>query len=311
VPALMQSLGDLESAVRIAAADALGAIGPSAKSAIPTLVETIRKDQDNTVHQYAVRALAAIDLDDPEILPGLLQGMKDPDEDVRSEAVDSFREMQFVPESAVAALEDLFRKETNSTIKSHAETFVKDFKARPPAQTLKITPRPRIETLLRQLDKKLNDTDRKSINDIQTAVQYLNDRNIPYRRGEFWSAVTQGYAETVDAFLRIGMSPNTLTTGGADRATPQQSTTFGCSAPGAAQISLMLLIYGADPNVSDQIGRTPILAAAESCPPEVVEALLMSGPKTDAVTMGGATVLAAAVHERTRRNRADTLEVGV
>jgi HEAT repeat protein len=292
---LAQALNDPESSVRNAAAKALASTGPSGKNGIPALVEAIRKDRDATVRQSAVRALAAIDVDDPAIVSGLIQGMKDPEKDVRAEAVDAFRDMQTVPDSAIAALDELSKTETDSTTKSHAENLLKDFKARSSIQTLQITPRPKIEALLQQLDKKLNDTDRNSFNDLPSAVQYLVARKIPYRKGEFWSAVTQGYAETVEAFLKVGMSPNTLTSGGADRATPLQSTTFTCSSPGAAQISLILLIYGADPNVVDSIGRTPILAAAESCPTVVVDALLMSGAKTDGVTKGGATVLAAAV----------------
>jgi HEAT repeat protein len=294
VLALAQALGDPESSVRAEAASALAATGPAGKQAIHALADSIQKDRDETVRKNAMRALTAIDIDDPAALPGLLQSLKDPDKDVRSEGVDAFREMQSFPPSAVSALEQLAGRETDSTTKAHAETLLKEIKAMSSGPELSVTPRPKVAPLRHQLDAKLKD-DRKWINDTQAALQYMRDHDTRYSKGEFWSAVSQGYAETVDAFLRLGMSPNTFTPTGTSRATPLQNTTMGCTQPGGAQISLILLMYGADPNVTDEIGRTPILAAVEYCPIEVVDALLMSGSKTDAVTKGGSTVLAAAV----------------
>jgi ankyrin repeat protein len=129
--------------------------------------------------------------------------------------------------------------------------------------------------------------------DQAAAKQYLHDRNVTFNKDYFWSNLTEGYLDVVEAFLKLGMSPNTLASGRTD--TPLMFTTMYCSEAGEAQMSLLLLIYGADPNVKDDINRSAIHAAAEHCPAVVVKALLMAGARTNDVTNGGSTVLSSAV----------------
>ena len=174
----------------------------------------------------------------------------------------------------------------------HASHMADDVKSDKSATVkLQVTPRPQIEPLLAQLNKELKDT-RESFKTTDEAKQYLHDRDIQFTKDEFWSNLTQGYTDVTEAFLKMGMSPNTS---GGSEANPLQFSAMSCNSPGEAQIALTLLAYGADPNVTDSINRTPILSAVETCPVIVVKALLMSGARTDIITNGGATVLSTAV----------------
>lgn len=65
VPALIQALGAWKMQVRLAAAEALGAIGPKARSAIPALRAAL-EDPWYYVHIAAKEALLLIDVDQVE-----------------------------------------------------------------------------------------------------------------------------------------------------------------------------------------------------------------------------------------------------
>ena len=114
-----------------------------------------------------------------------------------------------------------------------------------------------MQPLVEQLDRELKDEPVKIMKDEGDAKKYLQDRDIAFTADEFWGNLTEGYADVVAAFLKLGMSPNTQAPG--HPATPLLFTTGDCSGAGEAQISLMLLLYGADPNVKDEINRTPII----------------------------------------------------
>lgn len=295
-PALMNALHDSDSSVRDKAATALGKIGPGAKKAIGSLVDVAKNDSESFVRASAIRALYGIDVDDRTALPAFITALKDKEENVRDEGLESFRQMASLSPEAIAALKEVAANDPVETLRHHAQITLDDAKrgAHPSitkAQTSGI--RAEVGPLLQQLNKRLGDTE-APFHTAQEAKQYLHDRNIAVSKDEFWSNLTQGYADVTEAMLMLGMSPNTAPTGGAVN-TPILFTTSACNQPGEAQIALTLLVYGADPNVADDINRTPIMAAAEHCPVEVVKALLLSGSKTNAVTNGGYTVLAAAV----------------
>jgi HEAT repeat protein len=79
VPALIQALGDSDSAVRRAAAEALGAIGDP--QAVPPLIQALR-DRSENVRAAAAEALGAIG--DPQAVPALIKALGDSDsENVR------------------------------------------------------------------------------------------------------------------------------------------------------------------------------------------------------------------------------------
>jgi HEAT repeat protein len=81
VPALIKALGDSDSAVRRAAAEALGKLGDP--QAVPALIQALG-DSDSAVRRAAAEALGAIG--DPQAVPALIQALGDSDWDVRRAA---------------------------------------------------------------------------------------------------------------------------------------------------------------------------------------------------------------------------------
>jgi HEAT repeat protein len=61
LPALLKNLNDPVASVRWVTADALGLLGSDAKSAFPVLLEAWRKEPDSTVRPFAAGALKKID----------------------------------------------------------------------------------------------------------------------------------------------------------------------------------------------------------------------------------------------------------
>ncbi len=296
VPALMESLHDQDSSVRDKAATTLGKIGPGAKKAIGSLIDVANKDPESFVRSSAIRSLYGIDVDDHAALSAFIMALKDKEESVRDEALEAFRQMASLSPDAIAALKEVAANDPVETLRHHAQIRLDDAKRGGHSSATKVDSaniRAEISPLLKQLNNKLGDTE-APFKSGPEAKQYLHDRDIAMNKDEFWSNLTQGYADETEAMLMLGMSPNTAPTGGAIN-TPILFTTSACNQPGEAQIALILLLYGADPNVTDEINRTAILAAAEHCPVEVVKALLLSGAKTNVVSNGGFTVLAAAV----------------
>jgi HEAT repeat protein len=79
VPALIAALGDSAAYVRAPVADALGSIGPSAKSAVPALTARLKVADEQT---YVLRSMAAalgnIGPDAAGALPVLEEALKKP-----------------------------------------------------------------------------------------------------------------------------------------------------------------------------------------------------------------------------------------
>ncbi len=108
-------------------------------------------------------------------------------------------------------------------------------------------------------------------------------------------------ADATLLFLEAGIPP------GVRRAPPQSDTPLlfvtssGCGAPdarrkaAAAAIAVALVAHKADVSASDENQTTPLIHAAESCPPQVVRALLHAGASTKAKSRGGATAMMLAV----------------
>ena len=77
-----------DSDVHVVLAGALGALGPSAASAVPALVRLVRDDHEE-VRSTVVVALGRIGLVSPAVLPTLLGALRDPSHDVRAVAADA------------------------------------------------------------------------------------------------------------------------------------------------------------------------------------------------------------------------------
>ena len=84
VPALIQALGDSNSAVRAVAAWALGDLGDP--RAVPALIQALG-DSDRDVRRAAAEALGAIG--DPQAVPALIKALGDSDRAVRRAAAEA------------------------------------------------------------------------------------------------------------------------------------------------------------------------------------------------------------------------------
>jgi HEAT repeat protein len=103
VPALIQALGDSDSAVRCAAAWALGDLGDP--QAMPALIQAL-EDLDEAVRRAAAKALG--DLGDPQAIPALIKALRDRSENVRraaAEALGKLGDPQAMP-ALIQALRD-------------------------------------------------------------------------------------------------------------------------------------------------------------------------------------------------------------
>jgi HEAT repeat protein len=111
VPALALALKDADRTVRELAALALRRLGPHAKGVVPALVEVLRQDKDEFVRWKAAFALRHVGLE-AKIVPDLLEACKDVLGNVRWEAQGALRQIGPGPEGKAAvpalikALED-------------------------------------------------------------------------------------------------------------------------------------------------------------------------------------------------------------
>ena len=135
----------------------------------------------------------------------------------------------------------------------------------------------------------------------EQARQELARRKLALTEDRFWDRLTEFDTAATLLFLEAGISPN------ARRESPRGATPLlfvtqsGCAAPdatrreAAAEIALTLIAHKADVNLKSENDTTPLVHAAESCPVEVVRALLAAGAGTKAKARGGATAMLLAV----------------
>jgi ankyrin repeat protein len=135
----------------------------------------------------------------------------------------------------------------------------------------------------------------------EQARQELARRQLTLSEDAFWGRLMDFDPEATLLYLEAGISPS------ARRGPPQNDTPLlfvtsaGCAAPdarrkaAAAGIALALIGHKADVSAKSENETTALVHAAESCPPEVVRALLKAGASTRAKARGGATAMLLAV----------------
>ncbi len=118
VGALLEALGDTESRVRARVAQALGKVGPAARTAGPALLELLR-DPRGPVRASAARALAQV-AEARLAVPGLVQLLHDPEVPVRGYAILALGECGPAAKEAVPALEALQEKDADLDVRNAA-----------------------------------------------------------------------------------------------------------------------------------------------------------------------------------------------
>ncbi|MEZ5440577.1 MAG: ankyrin repeat domain-containing protein [Lysobacterales bacterium] len=109
-------------------------------------------------------------------------------------------------------------------------------------------------------------------------------------------AAASGQVGAVRALLAAGARVDGGVATGEDRSPPLLAATQA-SFSGRIEVVNALLANGADPNVSDRTGRTPLHHAALSRDPGVAQALLDAGARIDALDQEGHTPLVAALEQ--------------
>jgi HEAT repeat protein len=106
--------GDRVRPIRQGAVDALGAIGPLARDAVPDLVRLL-SESDRSIRLSAIMALGQIGPASAPGTPAILASLKDPDDQIRTQSVISLGEIaqpyERIPEM-LAALENLARNDS-------------------------------------------------------------------------------------------------------------------------------------------------------------------------------------------------------
>jgi ankyrin repeat protein len=121
------------------------------------------------------------------------------------------------------------------------------------------------------------------------AGQELDKLGIEDSEKEFFKAIVKGEESIVSLFLVAGMSPNTKQGG--------ITALMEASRRGKThhEVAAALIQAGAEIDVQDPYGVTPLLFAAISGSPETIRMLLRSGANVKAKDVGGRTALIEAL----------------
>ncbi len=101
---LAEALKDKDAALRRAASEALGKIGPDAAGAAGPLLDALKKDEDPVVRTNAAMALGRLALEARRIVGPLTDALTDKDSEVRRRAAESLGGVGADAKSAEPAL---------------------------------------------------------------------------------------------------------------------------------------------------------------------------------------------------------------
>jgi len=92
VEGLIEGLAAADAVTRAQSAEALGKLGPPARSAVAALIEAL-KDKDTLVRSASARALGLIGPEAKQALPGLTLATRDPEPSVSREAAEALKKI--------------------------------------------------------------------------------------------------------------------------------------------------------------------------------------------------------------------------
>ncbi|MEZ6126348.1 MAG: HEAT repeat domain-containing protein [Planctomycetaceae bacterium] len=128
VPVLTDVLSDEDWTVRRAAGEALGAIGPAARIAVPQLFRLMANDLDS---DYSRTALRAIDAAGPEALPVLLEGLKSDDRRRRYYAAFLIGKIGPEAQEAVPLLKEMIEQADSDRFRDSLRKTIQQLEADP------------------------------------------------------------------------------------------------------------------------------------------------------------------------------------
>jgi HEAT repeat protein len=262
--------------VRAQAADAVGEIGDAAfaidtavkaaaaKEALPVLTAAIEKDASVEVRTKALRSLNKLELDPATVAEILARAaVEQKDRSVRVAALQALRNRGRDAATAEAKIAPL-KNDGDELIRRMTEGALESMRSdRGITRTL---------TTTAAADPAARDK----------ALEVLREGRHPFTEDEYFSALNKVELELVEAFLDAGMSPNhrfaRLFGDPALRVVLEGDeachVTVRPTAAGTKAIVKLLIARGADPNIADDRGNTPLMKAVEHCDVEVVKMLL-------------------------------------
>jgi HEAT repeat protein len=120
VPALITALRDSDEHVRNRAASALGDIGPEAAAAVPAFLASLRNDVEEWhVKSTASEALGKINVQPKEVVPALILALRDPDSHVRFMTVEALGQYGVQAAAAALPLREAVLHDGNSSVRWH------------------------------------------------------------------------------------------------------------------------------------------------------------------------------------------------
>lgn len=275
-PVLQAVRSDPDEEIRESAAEAVGEIADAAfaidtavkaaaaKEALPVLSGALDKDPSVDVRTKALKSIDKLELDSATVVDILARAaVSQPNRNLRLDALQALRnrgrEAAPVKERIVPLKNDpdeLVRRLADAAIEAMASDYVN---RRTATTTAAVDPQAR--------DK---------------ALETLREYHYAFTEEAYFSALNDVEPDIVTAFLDAGMSPNQkfANSYGNPVLRVVLEASEGCdpavrpAADDAKALVKLLLARGADPNIADDRGNTPLMTAAERCDPAIVKMLL-------------------------------------
>lgn len=296
-PLLALLKSEKEGGLRQSAATAVGAIADAsqpadtaakaaaAQKAMPVLLALIEKDPDMEVREIAVKSLDRLQLESSIVVQHLGQiAAKQTAKDVRHEALYALKR-RGADAAPVEAMIAPLTKDPDEWTRMLAQEAIDGMRGETATKI--------VLTTSATTDAGARDR----------ALETLRAAGVEFTEEAYLIALMQVKTDQVEAFLDAGMSPNHRFTNLMKQhalhvvAGSPFACTFGSRPTPEATKSLvkLLLARGSDPNLADEHGNTPLMAAAMSCDPALIKLLLDAKANINAKNSAGMTAFESSV----------------
>ncbi len=328
LPFVKPYTSDANQIFRMHSVRLIGRAGGLAYDALPELIQVMRFDPKSNLRQNAIEAIANMgDRKKPfpeDIKTGVAEKVvdelsriikSDPDKQMRKSGVRALDKLKTEPNKVVsifvhAALNDDFFLVRMAALQAlaargkDAEAALPDIKKllnHPDQSTSKnaLWAIKAIEEGDKPVDKSLQPTAEVDPKDQQQALASLQASGSTFDERGFMLALSSHDINKVRAYLDSGISVNYHFASVHDK--PVLSTVFDSTTTYAMQrkptpdkvknLVRLLLDRGADPNITDKRGNTPLMMAAMGCDEELLQMLIDGGADPHAKSKDGLTAL--------------------
>jgi HEAT repeat protein len=319
---------DQDQTVRVHAVRLIGRAGGLAYDALPELIQVLRRENDPQLLQAAIEAIAGMgDRTRPfpgEVITGVADKAagelsriikNDPEQQTRLSAVRALDKLKTDPATTVpiftaAALSDEYTLVRMSALQAlgsrgkDAEAALPDLKKllAHPDESTRQNAQWAIEAIEKgevPADRELQPATGKEGKGQDQAMTALRTEGATFDERGFLLALNSFDIEKVKAFLDAGVPVNYRFASVHDK--PVLSAVFDNTSmygmqqqptpPEVKELVKLLLARGADPNLTDKRGNTPLMMAAMGCDAELLQMLLDGGADLHAKSADGLTAI--------------------